>query len=147
VPDVAEEVQGVTFARDRLCSLVRQRVDHESRALADLRARPALADPGSLLDARRVEVSDLCDRGRRAFGHVLDRAHDEVRHQHARARALSPLATLERGYAVVQVPSGDVVTSVGAVTEGTVLSIRVVDGRITATTTGVHADTSEEGHG
>jgi exonuclease VII large subunit len=48
---------------------------------------------------------------------------------------------------VVQVPSGDVVTSVGAVTEGAVLSIRVVDGRITATTTGVHADTSEEGHG
>ena len=55
----------MTWARDRVRSLVRQLVDRETRALADLRARPALADPRTLLDARSVEVDDLRDRGRR----------------------------------------------------------------------------------
>jgi exodeoxyribonuclease VII large subunit len=147
VPDMVEELQGVTWARDRVRSLVRQIVDHELRALADLRARPALADPGSLLEARSVEVADLRDRGRRCFDHALARATDDVTHQRARARALSPLATLRRGYAVVQGPTGEVVTTIGAVSTGTTLSIRVADGRIGATTTQVETQATEEGHG
>ena len=42
----------------------------------------------------------------------LDRADDDIAHQRARARALSPLATLQRGYAVLQDADGHVVTSV-----------------------------------
>jgi exodeoxyribonuclease VII large subunit len=137
----------VTWARDRLRSLMRHVVDREVQALADLRARPALADPRSLLEARAVEVDDLRDRGRRAFDHVLARGHDDITHQRARARALSPLATLERGYAVVQRAGGDVVTTVGDVSAGAALSIRVADGRIAATTTDVQAVSIEETHG
>jgi len=140
VPDMTEELKGVTWARDRARSLIRQLVDRESQSLADLRARPALADPRSLLVARSTEVDDLRDRGRRAFEHALSRATDDLVHQRARARALSPLATLQRGYAVVQHQGGEVVTSVGEVTAGTALSIRVADGRITATTTDVEED-------
>jgi len=147
VPDMVEELKGVSWARDRLRSMIRQLVERESQALAELRARPALADPRTLLDARSVEVTDLRDRGRSAFDHVLARAHDDITHQHARARALSPLATLERGYAVVQRSGGEVVASVGAVTDGTPLRIRVADGRIAATTTGVAPDPIEERHG
>ncbi len=151
VPDMAEEVKGVTWARDRVRSLIRQLVEREAQSLAQLRARPALAEPGTLLEARRVEVTDLRDRGRRAFGHALSRAHDDITHQQARSRALSPLATLERGYAVVQRGGGEVVTSVGDVADGTPLRIRVADGRIAATTTGVESDPRdqaiEEGHG
>jgi exodeoxyribonuclease VII large subunit len=142
VPDMTEELQGVTWARDRVRSLVRQIVDREAQALADLRSRPALADPRSLLEARSVEVDDLRDRGRRCFDHALARAGDDITHQRARARSLSPLATLERGYAVVQREGGDVVASVGQVGTGTPLTIRVADGRIAATTTHV-----EENHG
>jgi exodeoxyribonuclease VII large subunit len=150
VPDMAEELKGVTWARDRVRSMIRQLVDSESRALADLRARPALADPRTLLDARSVEIDDLRDRGRRVFDHLLARAHDDVTHQRARARALSPLATLERGYAVVQRTDGaasSVVTSVADVSAGVALSIRVADGRIAATTTDVEAEPIEESHG
>ena len=80
-----------------------------SRPLLDaLRSRPALADPGSLLDARADEVEPLRDRARRTPRHRLDRAADEIAHQRARARALSPLATLRRGYAVLQDADGHV---------------------------------------
>jgi exodeoxyribonuclease VII large subunit len=149
VPDMAEELAGVTWARDRVRSLLRQLVERESRALADLRARPALADPRSLLGARSVEVDDLRDRGRRCLTHQLARAGDDIAHQRARARALSPLATLERGYAVVQGADGAVVGSVEGVEAGAPLRIRVADGRIAATTTMVEAAEIdvEESHG
>jgi exodeoxyribonuclease VII large subunit len=146
VPDMGEELQGVTWARDRLRSLVRQLVEREATSLAELRARPALADPRSLLEARSVEITDLRRRGRRCFDHALARAADDVVHQRARVRALSPLATLERGYAVVRAAGGEVVGSVAAVQPGALLDIRVADGTIAATTTDVHADATKESH-
>jgi exodeoxyribonuclease VII large subunit len=144
VPDMAEELQGVHWARDRIRALLRHLVDRESQALGDLRARPALADPGSLLDDRSDEVDTLRDRGRRSFDHVLARAFDDISHHRARARALSPLATLERGYAVVQDAHGAVVTSVAGVAPQTPLSIRVADGRIAATTTSTEVERIED---
>src|SRR5262245_428132 len=135
VPDVVEEAKGVAWARDRVRALIRHLVDRESQALADLRARPALADPRSLLDARAVEITDLRDRGRRVLGHALARAGDDIAHQRARARGLSPLETLRRGYAVVQAADGAVLTSAADADVGDPLRIRVADGRILATTT------------
>ncbi len=148
VPDVAEEAKGVAWARDRVRTLIRRLVERESQALADLRARPVLADPRTLLDAREVEVTDLRDRGRRVLDHRLARALDDVTHQRARARALSPLETLRRGYAVVQSADGAVLASVVGARSGDPLTIRVADGRVLATTTGVEADPAltEEDH-
>ena len=77
----------------------------------------------------------LRDRARRTLSHLLDRAHDDVGHHRARARALSPLETLRRGYAVLQDADGHVLTSVAGVATGTEISVRVVDGRVHATTT------------
>jgi exodeoxyribonuclease VII large subunit len=147
VPDVAEEVRGIDWARERIRSLLRHLVERESHSLAELRARPALADPRSLVAARSVEIDDLRDRGRRCFDHALARASDDITHQRARARALSPLETLRRGYAVVQRDDGSVVGSVADVTAGDPLRIRVTDGRVLATTAATEPDPDEERHG
>jgi len=135
VPDVAEEQRSVAHARDRIRGAVRGWVAREQAGLDALRSRPALADPRTLLDARRDEVAQLRDRARRTLGHSLDRAADDVGHQRARARALSPLATLKRGYAVLQDADGHVVTSIEGVAAQQQISVRVADGRIHATTT------------
>jgi exodeoxyribonuclease VII large subunit len=137
VPDVAEELRGVDWATQRIRALLRHLVDRESRALADLRSRPVLADPRTLLDARALEIGDLRDRSRRVLGHALARAGDDITHQRARARALSPLATLQRGYAVVQAADGSVVASTAQTVVGDDLSIRLADGRVLATTSAV----------
>ncbi|SDD48258.1 exodeoxyribonuclease VII large subunit [Nocardioides lianchengensis] len=135
VPDVLEEVRGVTWARDQVRAGLRRMLDREQAGLDALRSRPALADPRHLLDVRLDEVHALRDRARRTLGHALDRAADDVGHQRARARALSPLATLQRGYAVLQNGDGHVLTSVADVTAGDAVSVRVADGRVHATTT------------
>jgi exodeoxyribonuclease VII large subunit len=85
-------------------------------------------------------VDRLLERARRTLGHRLDRAADDIGHQRARARALSPLATLRRGYAVLQDADGHVVTSAGSVAVGAQVSIRVADGRVLATATGSETD-------
>ena len=134
VPDMAEEVQGVTWARDRLRQVITQRIAREQDWLAQVRSRPALADPRNLLAARSDELDDLLARARRTLSHRLDRAADDIGHQRARAQALSPLATLQRGYAVLQDADGHVVTSVAQAAKGAAVSVRVADGRIHATT-------------
>ena len=49
-------------------------------------------------------------------------------------RALSPLATLRRGYAVLSDADGQALSSVATLEVGQDLHIRVADGRIGATT-------------
>lgn len=135
VPDVAEEVRNIARARERIRGAVAGWIAREQAGLDALRTRPVLADPRSLLDARGEEVAQLRDRARRCLGHLLDRAADDIGHQRARARALSPRATLQRGYAVLQDADGHVITSVTDVATQQPISVRVADGRVHATTT------------
>jgi exodeoxyribonuclease VII large subunit len=136
VPDVAEELRLVEAARHRLRQTLGGWVAREQAGLDALRSRPVLGDPRLLLDERAEEVRGLRERARRTLSHRVDRASDDIGHHRARARALSPLATLERGYAVLQDAGGHVVTSVAAVEPETTISVRVADGRVHAVTTG-----------
>lgn len=130
VPDVREELAGVAAMRERGSLAVRAILDRETRGLVDLRSRPVLAQPTTLVDAQQGVVHEWRDRSRRSLRHRLERASDEIGHHLARVRGLSPLATLERGYGVAQLPDGTVVTSVAQVAAGGDLTIRVVDGTI-----------------
>ncbi len=135
VPDVLDESRRVAQARDRLREIISTWWSREQSALDAIRSRPALADPSSQVESRVPEILDLRQRARQCLVHAVDRASDDIGHQRARARALSPLATLQRGYSVTQTAHGDVVTSVQGLPTGTALTIRVADGRIHTTTT------------
>ncbi|WP_110208036.1 exodeoxyribonuclease VII large subunit [Nocardioides daejeonensis] len=139
VPDLAEESHRLEVARTRLRQAMRSWLAREQETLAMLRSRPAMADPRYLLDARSEEVAQLRERARRSLRHRLDRAGDDVHHAAARVSALSPLATLRRGYSVLQDDAGHVVTSVAAVPAGATVSVRVADGRVAATVDDVTA--------
>ena len=139
VPDVAEELRLVATARDRMRSGLRAWLTREQTLLDALRSRPALADPRSLLDDRSAEVAALRERARRTLTHRLDRAADDVAHMRARARAMSPLSTLRRGYAVVVDPAGHLVTAADA-QPGAEIMVRLADGRLWATTSRTETD-------
>jgi len=137
VPDVVEETQRILQTRERLRRWMRHRVSTEQQQIDSLRSRPSLADPRSGLAGRVDEVTALRARGRRVLGHVLDRSEDDLGHQLARVRALSPLATLRRGYAVLSDADGHLFSSVADVTTGQAVTVRVADGRIAASVDGV----------
>jgi exodeoxyribonuclease VII large subunit len=73
--------------------------------------------------------------------------HERVRTRHAhlldRLHAVSPLAVLDRGYAVVQGPDGRAVTDAAALTAGDPLRIRLARGRVGARVTDVESSSQE----
>ncbi len=140
VPDVAEEIERITRMRDRGRSVMTTWLAQQLHNLESVRARPSLADPSSGLRERANEVDELCARARRCLHHQLDRAHNDLTHQLARVRSLSPLATLERGYAVLQDRDGHVVTTTDQAKPDQDLQVRVKDGRIHVVVTETEGD-------
>lgn len=133
VPDEAEERQRVDQLRRRATACLVHRLDREHAALVALRSRPVLAEPTRLVEDRARNVEQLQERSRRTLRHRLDRADDDLTHVRARVTALSPAATLQRGYAVVQDERGRVVRSPEDVAAGAGLRLRLAHGELAAT--------------
>jgi exodeoxyribonuclease VII large subunit len=133
VPDYAEEVARVTQLRDRARRVAVGTVQREATRVDALRSRPVLADPHTLVSSRAANVVALRERIRRCMSAALDRAAHDLAHTRARVVALSPKATLDRGYAVVQDATGSVVRDPAEVSAGTELRIRVSAGELEAT--------------
>jgi len=135
VPDVREEAARVLLLRDRARRVVVTTIVRERQRLVQARSRPALADPARLVSERRREVLDLRERARRCATAGHDRAQQDLQHTRARVVALSPQATLDRGYAVVQTPDGSVVRDAADVVLGEALRVRLAAGELRVTTT------------
>jgi exodeoxyribonuclease VII large subunit len=133
VPDLAEEQRVIQVARGRLDRAVRNRIDREQHRLDAIRSRPSMARPTALLDRLGEDIAAGVARIRRTLDHRLGRADGELSHTLARLRALSPSATLARGYAIVQKPDGHVVRSTAEASEGDPLRVRLGDGTLDVT--------------
>ena len=105
VPDVAAELQAVVRARERIGRTVQALVDGETRRCAELQGRV-----------------------RRAMVGRLERERDGLAHTRARLRSLSPQATLDRGYAVVQRDDDSVVRDPEEVSAAEHIRVRVAGG-------------------
>ena len=132
VPDLAEERQLIGIARRRIERAVLTLIEREEHRLEAWRSRPSLARPSLLVEQREAEVTALRDRAVRSLEHRLRRADDDLRHTTARLRALSPAATLQRGYAIVQRQDGHVVRAAADVAPGDLLRVRLAEGELQA---------------
>jgi exodeoxyribonuclease VII large subunit len=136
VPDLADELRLIGQARQRLGRSLHQLLDREQRWLDGVRSRPVLARPQTMVDQREADVRALRERATRCLGHRLDRADAELAHTLARLRALSPAATLQRGYAIVQRPDGGVVRAPDEVEAKDRLRVRLAGGELSVTVDG-----------
>ncbi len=130
VPDMAEELQRVHALRSRALRCVRGRLDGEQHRLEALCSRPAFAAPREELSRRAAEVDRARERARRAALACVGEAATEVVRLSTRVTALSPQATLDRGYAVLQRADGQAVRDPAEVAAGDRLVGRVAGGRI-----------------
>ena len=132
VPDVAEELTSVRRLRGTARAAVAARLHQEQDRLTALRSRPAIARPLVEVTRREDDVATLLGRARRSLRDRLGRAETDVAHARARVAALSPAATLARGYAVVR--HGDVVVRSSAqVAAGTTLTVQLAVGSLGVT--------------
>ncbi len=132
VPDVREEGLRVAATREQARLAVHRLLTRETETLAQLRSRPVLTHPSTMIDGHQQVVHELVRRARRDVRHLLDREDDAIGHHVARVRSLSPLATLERGYAVAQRPDGTVITTLEQVPDA--FAVRLSDGSVTVRT-------------
>jgi exodeoxyribonuclease VII large subunit len=133
VPDVAEELARVAQARSRIGTRMTSLLTHEIDRLEQLRTRPVLANPISLIDARAEELSRWVARSHELVDRVVERSLTRVGELAGQLRALSPQGTLDRGYAIAQLPSGVALRDAADAPVGTELVLTIARGRIRST--------------
>lgn len=85
--------------------------------------------PHLLLDQQRQRIDDFWQRGRAIVGHRFALKRERVRGLASHMRALSPESVLGRGFAIVWLNDGNVITSVRQAQAGERLRVQVRDGR------------------
>jgi exodeoxyribonuclease VII large subunit len=128
VPDVQDEIARVRQSRERAQDALRSRLGRELQMIASLRSRPSMADPSSRLRALADQLTTERERGTRALRARFIHAAQDVEHLRHRVQALSPAATLARGYAVAQTTDGRVLRSPEEAAVGDRLRLRVAGG-------------------
>lgn len=136
VPDISEEIAMIEQMRDRARRTLINRIDLEVTRITNLRNRPVMKDPHVLITSRAEIITGLRDRSNRSFGASLKLAKEELKQIKARVRALSPQSTLDRGYSVVQLADGQIVTDPKKLKQGDELRLRLAKGETKATALG-----------
>jgi exodeoxyribonuclease VII large subunit len=136
VPDIAEEIQMISAMRDRARRTMLNRLDLETTRITNFKNRPVMKDPHVLITTRAEIIAGLRDRSNRSFGASLKLAKEELKQIKARVRALSPQSTLDRGYSVVQLADGQIVTDPKKLKAGDQLRLRLAKGETKATALG-----------
>jgi exodeoxyribonuclease VII large subunit len=136
VPDILEEIAMISAMRDRARRTLVNRIDLEVTRITNFKNRPVMKDPQVLITTRAEIIAGLRDRSNRSFGASLKLAKEELKQIRARVRALSPQATLDRGYSVVQLADGQIVTDPKKLKQGDLLRLRLAKGETQATASG-----------
>jgi exodeoxyribonuclease VII large subunit len=132
----------VQQARARIGSRVIHLISTEIDRLEQLRTRPVLANSSWLIDSRAEDLTRYVARGTELMSRLLERGGTRVAELTSQLRALSPQRTLDRGYAIAQLPNGQALRSVADAPGGTPLLLTVTDGKVATT-----VDASQPGVG
>ncbi|MEO8802103.1 MAG: exodeoxyribonuclease VII large subunit [Rudaea sp.] len=155
VPDSVALARGLRHSSERLRQQIRQRLralaqrsDHAwarlraqhphlrltggNQRLGQLRARLQAQHPTVKLERRKTDTVKLQQRLRIAMAHGLENRMRKAGELARALNAVSPLATLQRGYAIlIDIDSGSVVRSISQATRGKNILARVADGEFT----------------
>ncbi len=135
VPDVSDELNRVHQARARLGNRLTGILATEVDRITQLRSRPSLATSSWIIDRRSEDLTRSVARGTELVTRAVEQAENEVTQLRAHLRALSPQATLDRGYAIAQLQDGHVLLAPGQAPEGTELRLTLAEGTLSATST------------
>jgi len=136
VPDVGEQRALIAQLRSRATGRLTQRISHDIAQLEQLRSRPVLRSPDPIIDDRAQEVFLLASRGRDTVNRRLDTAHRATAELRASLRALSPAATLARGYAIAHLDDGRILRDAADAPVGAGLTVTVDRGSLRARSEG-----------
>ncbi|MBK9428568.1 MAG: exodeoxyribonuclease VII large subunit [Gammaproteobacteria bacterium] len=131
------QAQHLDHLEIRLVSAIRARLATDTARLHRLDVRRERHDPRQRLVQTRMRLAQLDAGLTQHMRQLLARAREQLEARAAVLHAVSPLNTLERGYAIVLDRSGRNVGQVTATRVGAELGVRLRDGRLDCTVTGI----------
>ena len=129
-PDRSQLLSNVFGARQQMSSAMFARVERQRVFLESQQQRLNRQAPDLGLMRRRID--ELAERGVAAMRRRRDLLQQGVATLEAKLTALNPADTLRRGYAVVHLSDGTVVTSPAQAVDGSILDITLAGGALNA---------------
>ena len=136
VPDLVQELDGLARAREGMRSAIQRRLDQERYNLDLLVSRPIFLAPAATLEPHRTFIDSALSSLRTQVERRLSSERQSILQASATLQALSPQATLERGYSMLRLPSGELVRDASQVPKGTLVEGILAQGRLVAQVVG-----------
>jgi exodeoxyribonuclease VII large subunit len=135
VPDRGALLNGLLASFERMQFAITRRLGRAVDLQGHLTARLQQAHPGSRLTQQAQRLDEMDMRLRRAWQQRLQALAQRVRLAQRGLDAISPLATLDRGYAIVTTAAGAAITDASTLNVGEALAMRFARGSATANVT------------
>ena len=136
VPDLAQELDGLARAQEGMRSAIQRRLAQERYNLDLLVSRPIFLAPAATLEPHRTFIDSALTSLRTQVERRLNSERQSILQASATLQALSPQATLERGYSMLRLPSGELVRDASQVPKGTLVEGILAQGRLVAQVVG-----------
>ena len=134
MPDMDEELSRISNLADRANRYLANRIDFEISKITGYMNRQIMREPITIVTNRLEIISGLSARSFRSMSGALAIAKEEISGLRTQVRTLSPQATLDRGYSVVQKSNGHVVRKASEIKSGEKLRLRLAQGEVGAIT-------------
>jgi exodeoxyribonuclease VII large subunit len=126
------QAQRLDELEQSLLRALRRRLQQHRERLRWLTGRAALVSPSNRLGQQRLRLENLDQRLQRALRRTLDSRREKLLPLVRTLNAVSPLATLERGYAIVSIDGGGILRNAADAKPGTLIEARLAQGRLRA---------------
>ena len=127
---LARDRERLIHLHSRLMAMLREQGQQRHTRLERLQNRLLAQHPRAQLPLLARRLAEQDQRLRRAMALTLERKQTSVRHIGRALQAISPLATLDRGYAILFDDAGRVLRSTNAARPGDRLTARLADGEL-----------------
>jgi exodeoxyribonuclease VII large subunit len=127
VPELTELSGTLERVREALARNVRRSLERDRQRLA-LSAERLRAWPRVAVERERIRLERTHERLRLAPALAVERKRAALERSAAKLSTLSPMQTLERGYAIVRTETGSVVASTADVAAGAQVDVTLADG-------------------
>lgn len=127
-PDIEAEIAHCENLKNMLSCLESDKIDEEMQYIADLTETSVLASPENFLKEHCDYFGELSSRFCRAFDSTLGDKENKFAMLLGKLNALSPLAVMQRGYAVAKESGGKIIKSVSQISANDDVKIEFADG-------------------
>ncbi len=131
-----EQSQRLDQLELRLQRALNRRLQHSDQRLEALHQRLQRSSPSRLLERKQQQLAPLQQRLQHGIELLLQQRRQQLQFQARQLHGVSPLATLERGYAIVQDKNGQAITRQEQVSPGDQINARLHQGTLICTVDG-----------